>query len=200
MLREDYDLFHENTGETWLILTTTVEDPIYLDAPLILTAQFRKEADGSRWDPTFIDTLIVLTFIVMLASLLSSIGKWALPRLRTWRLYQFPAPPPVPIGDEQHMTLHVTIGHAVTLHSLDLGFYASRSGVRADTEAVNLKSIMWTTLDGDRAFPGHFTQGRVLIGTFTFEAKKTGTYWLGIRGSDLNGEEVGMCYRRFVVQ
>ena len=51
-LTEYYDLFSEPTGETWIIVTTVVTDPVYLENPLILTAQFVKETDGSRWDPT----------------------------------------------------------------------------------------------------------------------------------------------------
>jgi hypothetical protein len=51
-LTEYYDLFSEPTGETWVIVTTVVTDPVYLENPLILTAQFMKETDGSRWDPT----------------------------------------------------------------------------------------------------------------------------------------------------
>jgi hypothetical protein len=49
---ESYDVFQEPEGETWLIVTSTVDDPVYLETPMIITAQFRKEADGSRWDPT----------------------------------------------------------------------------------------------------------------------------------------------------
>ena len=52
MLTEDFDLIHEATGEQWLIMTSIVEDPTYLENPLILSAQFKKQADGSGWDPT----------------------------------------------------------------------------------------------------------------------------------------------------
>lgn len=52
MLNEYYDVFQEQDGGQWMILTTTVEDPVYLDQPLILTAQFKKQADASGWEPT----------------------------------------------------------------------------------------------------------------------------------------------------
>jgi hypothetical protein len=35
----------------WLILTQMVEDPEYLSEPWVLGLNFKKEADGSKWDP-----------------------------------------------------------------------------------------------------------------------------------------------------
>jgi hypothetical protein len=52
VLTEDYDFFQETSGETWFTVTTVVDDPVYLDNALILSAQFRRQADGSLWDPT----------------------------------------------------------------------------------------------------------------------------------------------------
>lgn len=52
VLTEYYDLIRESNGEQWLIVTTVVEDPLYLDYPLTLSAQFKKQADASGWDPT----------------------------------------------------------------------------------------------------------------------------------------------------
>jgi hypothetical protein len=52
VLTEYFNLIHEADGEQWLIVTTIVDDPIYLDDSLILSAQFRKQADASGWDPT----------------------------------------------------------------------------------------------------------------------------------------------------
>jgi hypothetical protein len=51
-LTEFYDVFQEPEGEIWMIVTTIVNDPVYLENPLILTAQFRKQADASGWEPT----------------------------------------------------------------------------------------------------------------------------------------------------
>jgi hypothetical protein len=52
VLTEDFDLIRVSAEETWLVVTTTVTDPDYLDYPLVLSAQFRKEPDSSKWDPT----------------------------------------------------------------------------------------------------------------------------------------------------
>jgi hypothetical protein len=35
-----------------LLVTTIVDDPKYLLQPFIVSSQFKKEADGSKWDPT----------------------------------------------------------------------------------------------------------------------------------------------------
>ena len=35
-----------------LIVTTVVDDPRYLRGPYIVSSHFKKETDGSRWDPT----------------------------------------------------------------------------------------------------------------------------------------------------
>lgn len=51
-LTEFYDLIQPGEREPMLIVTTIVEDPIYLDDPLILTAQFKKQADAAGWSPS----------------------------------------------------------------------------------------------------------------------------------------------------
>jgi len=35
-----------------LLVTTIVEDPLYLTGPYVVSPHFKKEADGSKWDPT----------------------------------------------------------------------------------------------------------------------------------------------------
>ena len=40
-----------NNGQL-LVVTTTVDDPRYLTQPFIVSSHFKKEADGSKWDPT----------------------------------------------------------------------------------------------------------------------------------------------------
>jgi len=35
-----------------LVVTTVVDDPRYLTQPFIVSSHFKKEADGSKWDPT----------------------------------------------------------------------------------------------------------------------------------------------------
>jgi len=52
VVAEYYDLQREQGGDQMMIVTTVVEDPVYLDQPLILTAQFKKQADATGWDPT----------------------------------------------------------------------------------------------------------------------------------------------------
>jgi hypothetical protein len=49
---EYFDRFTEPTGEEWFTVTTIVEDPVYLYIPFVTTTDFKKEADGSRWNPT----------------------------------------------------------------------------------------------------------------------------------------------------
>jgi len=38
-------------GGRVLLVTTIVDDPQYLQQPFIVSSQFKKEADGSKWDP-----------------------------------------------------------------------------------------------------------------------------------------------------
>jgi hypothetical protein len=49
---EHFDLAPHPAGGQVLIVTTVVEDPQYLQRPYVVSSQFKKEADGSRWDPT----------------------------------------------------------------------------------------------------------------------------------------------------
>ena len=35
-----------------LLVNTVVEDPVYLNGPYVLSPHFKKEQDGSKWDPT----------------------------------------------------------------------------------------------------------------------------------------------------
>ena len=35
-----------------LLVTITVEDPVCLTGPYIMSPHFKKEPDGSKWDPT----------------------------------------------------------------------------------------------------------------------------------------------------
>jgi hypothetical protein len=51
-LTEYYDLVKEANGTTYLVLTSTLEDPTYLTQPMITAAHFRKQADAAGWNPT----------------------------------------------------------------------------------------------------------------------------------------------------
>jgi len=42
---------HPN-GDIWLVVSSILEDPTYLTGPLYLSTQFKKEPDGSKWNPT----------------------------------------------------------------------------------------------------------------------------------------------------
>ncbi len=43
---------HTAYGTDWFTVTTSVDDPKYLTQPFITSTHFKKEADGSRWNPT----------------------------------------------------------------------------------------------------------------------------------------------------
>jgi hypothetical protein len=48
---EYFDL-SPSPGGQMMVVTTVVDDPRYLLQPLIVSSHFKKEADGSKWDPT----------------------------------------------------------------------------------------------------------------------------------------------------
>jgi hypothetical protein len=50
-VEETFDTFTE-AGLTWLIVTTVVTDPEYLDQSFITSSQFKKQADATGWNPT----------------------------------------------------------------------------------------------------------------------------------------------------
>ncbi len=47
-----WDLLRQPNGEQWVVITTVVEDPPYLQRPYIVSSHFKKETDGSKWDPS----------------------------------------------------------------------------------------------------------------------------------------------------
>ncbi|MGH9352935.1 MAG: hypothetical protein ACRD2G_12370 [Terriglobia bacterium] len=49
VLTEYYDRTNETNGDSWLIVTTIVDDPQYLTGQFITSTNFKKEADGSKW-------------------------------------------------------------------------------------------------------------------------------------------------------
>lgn len=51
VLTEYYDRISAFTND-YMVVTTVVEDPAYLTVPFITTSHFKKEPDGSKWDPT----------------------------------------------------------------------------------------------------------------------------------------------------
>ena len=50
-LTEYYDLVKESNGDTYLVLTSTLEDPAYLTQPMITAAHFKKQVDAAGWNP-----------------------------------------------------------------------------------------------------------------------------------------------------
>jgi hypothetical protein len=50
-LKEYVDLFNEPDGNTWFMVTTVVDDPVYLAVPFVTTSHFRKQQDASGWHP-----------------------------------------------------------------------------------------------------------------------------------------------------
>ena len=49
---EYFDTLTHRNGQEWLVVTTVVDDPTYLQQPFITTTHFKREADGARWRPT----------------------------------------------------------------------------------------------------------------------------------------------------
>jgi hypothetical protein len=52
VLTEYYTRVSETNGDSYLIITTIVEDPQYLQQPFVTSTHFKKEADGAKWDPS----------------------------------------------------------------------------------------------------------------------------------------------------
>ena len=49
---EYFERFTEPDGNDHLMVMTVVTDPEYLAIPFVTTSDFKREADGSKWDPT----------------------------------------------------------------------------------------------------------------------------------------------------
>jgi hypothetical protein len=52
MLTEYFTRVKERNGDEWLVVTTIVEDPQYLEQPFITSTHFKREPNGARWKPT----------------------------------------------------------------------------------------------------------------------------------------------------
>ena len=52
VLTEYWEVFRRESGERWLTITTTIDDPRYLRQPRIVAIPFTQEPDGAKWDPT----------------------------------------------------------------------------------------------------------------------------------------------------
>jgi hypothetical protein len=49
---EYYDLVKERNGDTLMVVTITVTDPMYLREPFIISSHFKKQASDAGWNPT----------------------------------------------------------------------------------------------------------------------------------------------------
>jgi hypothetical protein len=49
---EYFDRIDGPDGAQWLIVKTTVDDPVYLTAPYLTSAHFMREPDESKWQPS----------------------------------------------------------------------------------------------------------------------------------------------------
>jgi hypothetical protein len=49
---EYFERFSEPDGDDHLMVMSIVTDPEYLAVPFVVTSDFKKEADGSKWDPS----------------------------------------------------------------------------------------------------------------------------------------------------
>jgi hypothetical protein len=51
-MTEYYDRFAAPNGDEWLVVTTIVTDPRFLNTDFITSTHFRREPSGAKWDPT----------------------------------------------------------------------------------------------------------------------------------------------------
>ena len=51
VVKEFFDSFTLGDDGTWLIVTTVVADPAFLTQEFVISSQFKKETDRSRWNP-----------------------------------------------------------------------------------------------------------------------------------------------------
>lgn len=51
-ITEYFDRFAAPDGAEWLVVTTIVTDPKYLNQDFVTSSHFKREADGSRWQPS----------------------------------------------------------------------------------------------------------------------------------------------------
>lgn len=49
---EHFDIMTLPDGGKLLLVTTIIEDPLYLTGPYVISPHFKKEEDGAKWDPT----------------------------------------------------------------------------------------------------------------------------------------------------
>jgi hypothetical protein len=50
-LSTEHNLTGSHKNEQWLVITSLVNDPVYLQDDFVTSPNFRREPDGSKWDP-----------------------------------------------------------------------------------------------------------------------------------------------------
>jgi hypothetical protein len=51
VVTEYYEVITLPSGERWMVVTTEVVDPLYLNPPFITSTQFKRQPDASGWNP-----------------------------------------------------------------------------------------------------------------------------------------------------
>ncbi len=52
IVTEYYDRTNETNGDSWMIVETIVDDPMYLNVPFTTSTNFKRQADAAGWNPT----------------------------------------------------------------------------------------------------------------------------------------------------
>jgi hypothetical protein len=52
VVTENFTRFTHAEAGDWFVVTTTVDDPLNLTQPFVTSSNFKREADGSKWNPT----------------------------------------------------------------------------------------------------------------------------------------------------
>jgi hypothetical protein len=50
-MTEYYDRITQPNGDSYLIVTTTIEDPEYLTQPYLYSTHFKRQTDATGWNP-----------------------------------------------------------------------------------------------------------------------------------------------------
>ena len=51
-MTEYWNVFREPDGTDWLVIAATIVDSTYLQMPYETSPAFKREPDGSKWDPS----------------------------------------------------------------------------------------------------------------------------------------------------
>jgi len=51
VVTEYYDSHEAPNGDRWLVVTTSVDDPVYVNSPFVTSTNFKKLSDAAGWNP-----------------------------------------------------------------------------------------------------------------------------------------------------